>query len=54
MPLGLGLAASHAPTVWRPVETWPAALEATVRWYQAHAAWVERARANAPRETEGD
>lgn len=27
MPLGLGLAASHAPTVWRPVETWPAIYE---------------------------
>jgi protocatechuate 4,5-dioxygenase beta chain len=23
MPLGLGLASSHAPTVWRPVDKWP-------------------------------
>ena len=27
MPLGLGLAASHAPNVWRPVEKWPAIYE---------------------------
>src|SRR6266511_5947274 len=24
MPLGLGLASSHAPTVWRPPDRWPA------------------------------
>lgn len=23
MPIGLGLASSHAPTVWRPVDKWP-------------------------------
>src|SRR5579871_4741433 len=27
MPLDLGLACSHAPTVWRPVEKWPAIYE---------------------------
>jgi dTDP-glucose 4,6-dehydratase len=32
---------------WRPVETWQSGLQKTIRWYEEHTAWVERARSGA-------
>lgn len=35
---------------WRPHETWESGLEKTIRWYQEHPGWIERARSGAYRD----
>ncbi len=35
---------------WRPRETWESGLQKTIRWYEEHADWVERARSGAYRD----
>ena len=35
---------------WRPLETWQAGLEKTIRWYKENSTWIQRARSGAYRD----
>lgn len=41
---------TEAELGWRPLETWQAGLEKTIRWYTENDRWVQRARSGAYRE----